>query len=131
MRPKFWILMHNLSKWLLKSLPKRASNLTEFPHPGRVSKREIKKKQGIYFWKLKYTPDVPFLSIFPQFFFIYKHSKSVYRLHKDTWLVNKSPFIFGRHKMEYEVRTYKKVFYHQAFLVYTPYLFASFFCISA
>ena len=31
------------------------------------------------------------------------------RVHKDRWLTNKSPFIYGRHKVEYEVRTYKKV----------------------
>ena len=31
------------------------------------------------------------------------------RLHKDTWITNKSPFIYGRHKIEYEVRSYKKV----------------------
>ena len=29
--------------------------------------------------------------------------------HGDKWLVNKSPFIYGKHKIEYESRTYKKV----------------------
>ena len=31
------------------------------------------------------------------------------RIHKDRWITNKSPFKYGRHKVEYEVRTYKKV----------------------
>jgi len=31
------------------------------------------------------------------------------RLHKDRWELNKSPFIYGRHRDAYETRTYKKV----------------------
>ena len=31
------------------------------------------------------------------------------RVHKDKWITNKAPFKYGRHKVEYEVRTYKKV----------------------
>merc|ERR1712235_198620 len=31
------------------------------------------------------------------------------RLHKDRWELNKSPFIYGRHRTSYETRTYKKV----------------------
>lgn len=31
------------------------------------------------------------------------------RVHKDKWITNKAPFKYGRHKIEYEVRTYKKV----------------------
>jgi len=31
------------------------------------------------------------------------------RLHKDRWELNKSPFIYGRHRTAYEARTYKKV----------------------
>ena len=34
---------------------------------------------------------------------------TVPRVHKDKWLTNKAPFKYGRHKVEYEVRTYKKV----------------------
>ncbi|CAG5094473.1 Oidioi.mRNA.OKI2018_I69.XSR.g13588.t1.cds [Oikopleura dioica] len=33
--------------------------------------------------------------------------------HGDKWLVNKSPFIYGKHKIEYESRTYKKVVHLQ------------------
>merc|ERR1711953_446839 len=33
--------------------------------------------------------------------------------HGDKWLVNKSPFIYGKHKIEYEARTYKKVVHLQ------------------
>ena len=38
--------------------------------------------------------------------------RSVPIIHQDKWRVNKAPFIYGKHKIEYCARTYKKVFWY-------------------
>jgi len=43
-------------------------------------------------------------------------------LHQDKWRVNKAPFIYGKHKIEYCARTYKKVVSPVLFVCFTIFL---------